>query len=244
MLVFNEERLVPTDLNVLVFAMEDESGYFYIHRSLYDQAVILNDLYRDNVSELIQTLSGDTQIRDDVEYFMSKAPEPISILGPFLLLVKEPIDTFIDMAGALSVISMQCDLRNMIRVPAEVRASLKYSLHIKEEYQLSWDRFLASSIPYKKPVLLSPYEQTPVATTEQPVAVNDPAAPVVTVNEKGEEVIDLTDAFEEFDALFASSSEDGKDAEVASEESSAEETKAPETPPKKLSGLDLVRSFI
>ncbi len=245
MLVFHAERLVPTDINVLVFAMEHDSGYFYVHRSLYDQAVILNDLYKDGVNSLCQLLGNDDTMRDDVEYFMDKAPEPIRILGPFLLMVKEPLEAFVDMVGAISVISTQCDLRNMIKVPAEVRASLKYSLHIREEYQLSWDRFIASCVPYTPPVLVSAYGQAPAVAPGQSVISEEEAEEEDEWAAFARESGFSPEELEELKSYVPGSVSDADDAEATETQEVSEIKEEPaDEPPKKLSGLDIVRSFL
>lgn len=169
MIVFHEERIVPTDVNVLVFAGANSSGYFYVHRNLYDQAVVISHLYDEDITKLCEELGGSSEMRDDVEYFYQMTPSPIRALAPFLLLVKENVDNYVDMVGAIHVMSTQFDLLKMISVPESVRASLKFNLRITEEYQLAWDRFIGSSMTYSKPVLLPPYasqislEGTPVS---------------------------------------------------------------------------------
>ena len=104
MLIYSEQRLVPTDVNMLVIRGKEE-GYFYIHRSLYDQAVIINDIYKDTPELLRKAITGSEDTRDDVELFMSNAPSPINMLGPYLLLVKEQLEDFVDMVGAIHVMS-------------------------------------------------------------------------------------------------------------------------------------------
>lgn len=248
MLVFNEERLVPTDINVMVFSGKDESGYFYVHRSLYDQAVIINDIYKDNIRGLYELLGGEGGIRDDVEFFMSKTPEPIRILGPFLLLVKEPIERFIDMVGAIHVMATQCDLRNMLRVPKEIRASLKYSLHITEEYQLSWDRFLVSSVPYMKPVLVSAYAQMPERVDSEEVPT---PASVIPEEDEGEYIQMMRMLGAPQEEIDAVKNGDVKFVELESNAEAVDDMPAvsdtlpePKEPKKQLRGLDIVRSFL
>ena len=105
MLIFSEEHYVPTDINMMVLKGRNDEGYFYIHRMLYDQAVILNDIYGDDPKNLIMAITNKTDSRADVDYFLEHAPVPINIFGPYLLLVKEEITDFIDMIGAIHVMS-------------------------------------------------------------------------------------------------------------------------------------------
>lgn len=142
MLIFSEEHYVPTDINMMVLKGRNDEGYFYIHRMLYDQAVILNDIYGDDPKNLIMAITNKTDSRADVDYFLENAPVPINIFGPFLLLVKEEITDFIDMIGAIHVMSMPINLRAMLKVPYNMRTNVyQFSLSIKEEYKLAWDRW-------------------------------------------------------------------------------------------------------
>lgn len=153
MLIFSEKRLVPTEINMLVLKTAD-GGYLYIHRALYDQAVILNHIYKDNVVGLIETLTQQKYSRSDVDLFMEMVPSPIKILGPFLLLVHEDLEEFVDMVGAIHVMSGPIDFVNMLEIPPEMRKTPTFSLSIKEEYQLAWDRFMVNAIPYSEDMFL------------------------------------------------------------------------------------------
>lgn len=272
MLVFHEERLVPTDVNVLVFAGKNDTGYFYVHRSLYDQAVIISDKYGDDIQQLYALLGGGDEMRDDVSYFMSVTPEPLRSLGPFLLLVKENIDNFIDMVGAIHVMSTQFDLRKMLTVPESLRVTLMFNLRITEEYQLSWDRFIASSMPYTKPVLLPPYVQqrddSPTATSTEDTAKESeddfvpdeedaelaelmaifgaPADQIEAVRRGEAELIDTSEKYAtNSTAEVAVAPENTSGTLESSNEITAEESVVEEEIENKpLTGLDLVRSFI
>lgn len=148
MLIYNEERFVPTEVNMLVIRGRNNVGFFYIHRSLYDQAVILNDIYGEDIEMLIEAITGNTDTRDDVQFFLENAPTPINIFAPFLLLVKEPLTEFKDMIGAIHVMSGPMNFRKMLKIPFEMRNTPTFSLSIREEYVLAWDMFLQNVIPY------------------------------------------------------------------------------------------------
>lgn len=150
MLIYSKERLVTTDVNMMVIRAKDNDGYFYIHRSLYDQAVILHDIYADERDSLIQLLTGSIGHRADADYFMDNVPSPINMFGAFLLLVKEEITEFVDMVGAIHVMSGPINLRAMIKIPREMRNTPTFSLSIKEEYELAWDRFFMNTMPYSE----------------------------------------------------------------------------------------------
>ena len=149
MLIYSKERLVPTDVNMMVLRSKNNEGFFYIHRALYDQAVVINDIYGEDPSNLILALTNKEESRADVDYFLENAPYPIHILGPFLLLVKEELTDFVDMIGAIHVMSGPLSLRGMLKIPYELRnMNPSFSLSIKEEYQLAWDRFFQNAMPY------------------------------------------------------------------------------------------------
>lgn len=149
MIIYSEERCVPTDINMMVIRGEKNHGYFYVHRLLYDQAVILYDSYSDDIDYMVSNIIGTTDMRDDVAFFLDNVPVPLNIFGPFLLLVKEPLTKLEDMVGAIHVMSMMINFRAMFLVPEEIRnRAPKFSLSIKEEYELAWDRFFQNAIPY------------------------------------------------------------------------------------------------
>lgn len=148
MLIYNENRYVATETNMMIIRSKNNDGYYYIHRNLYDQAVVLYDKYGEDYKELCEVITGKEGSRPDVDRFVEELPKPINILGCFLLLVENEIDSMLDMIGAIHVMSTSIDFRKTIRVPAEMRASIEFSLSIREEYELPWDRFLKESIPW------------------------------------------------------------------------------------------------
>lgn len=149
MLIYSEDRYVPTDINMMVIRGEKNTGYFYIHRLLYDQAVVLYDIYNDDIEFMINSIIGKSDMRDDVAYFLDNVPAPLCIFGPFLLLVKEPLTELKDMVGAIHVMSMMINFRGMLKVPEEIRNKTpRFSLSIREEYELAWDRFFQTTLPY------------------------------------------------------------------------------------------------
>lgn len=152
MLIYSKKRYTPTDINMMVIAGND--GYYYVHRALYDQAVILHDMYKDNISGLVDILKPGAEITESIHRFVTEVPAPINVLGAFLILVKEDITSLVDMVGAIHVMSGPLDLRKMITVPIEMRQAIQFSLSITEEYQPAWDRFFVTAIPYgEQPVM-------------------------------------------------------------------------------------------
>lgn len=146
MLIYSEQRLVPTDVNMMVIA--GMNGFFYVHRALYDQAVILDDIYSEEHELLIKAITNSTESRADVDRFFTEVPRPLNIFAPFLLLVKEEIEDIVDMIGAIHAMSGPINLRKMLKVPFDMRNTPSFSLSIRDEYQLAWDRFFMNTMPY------------------------------------------------------------------------------------------------
>lgn len=150
MLIYSEERYIATEVNMMLLRAKDNVGYFYVHRGLYDQAVILDDIYGETPEKLVEELCGETTMRADVAYVVENLPKPINILGCFLCLVAEELIDPIDMIGAIHVMSGPLNLRKVVQIPKEVRNSFTFSLTIKEEYELAWDRFFKEAIPFDR----------------------------------------------------------------------------------------------
>lgn len=162
MLICSAKRYYPTDVNMLV--LEKDGLYFYVHRSLYDQAVILDDmLSRIGIDEMCMKIKRSKPV-PMVYDFIAKAPKPISALGCFLVLVTEPLTDFIDMCGAIHVMSGPLNFRRMIDLPVELQNSIQFSLSVKEEYELSWDRWFDLN---ETPAVVS----KPIATDDSEVEV-------------------------------------------------------------------------
>lgn len=173
MLIYSKDRLVPTDVNMMVIRAKDNVGYFYIHRALYDQAVVIHDIYGEEPVNLIKALTGKEESRSDVDYFLENVPAPINIFGPYLLLIKDELEIFEDMVGAIHVMSGPLHLRNMLKIPFEMRNAMpSFSLSIKEEYQLAWDRFFQNTMPYSIDMFhrqeVSPMNGVQTTTVDQP----------------------------------------------------------------------------
>lgn len=167
MLIYSKDRYVPTDVNMIVLRGLNDEGFYYVHRTLYDQAVVLYDMYIDQIEVLIKAITNKTESRDDVDFFLQNVPAPINILGPFLLLVTKPLDDLVDMVGAIHVMSGPLSFRKMLQIPYDMRnMNPSFSLSIREEYKLSWDRFFITTIPYTDD-LLAP---KPVVEAAHPTA--------------------------------------------------------------------------
>ncbi len=175
MLVVSPKRLVPVQINTTVLQGED-GNYYYLHRDLYDQLVVLADAYDygARMDLLIKSLTGeDRALPDNVKNFFDTVPLPVKMAAPYLLLVNgvEQLETIEDMCGALTVISMSINLRRILKVDKSIRAAVTFSLHIREEYRTHWDRFFQENPEFGTAVTLPPpppanaFIPTPEGTT-------------------------------------------------------------------------------
>lgn len=148
MLTISETRYVPVKPNYIV--LQDADGYFYyINRTLYDEAIVLTDRYGQSISTLIKLIGGNSDFQC-VESFVIRAPKSISILGYFLALLSEDIeDDYTDVVGALDLITSNLDPRTFIKQPAEIRQSVNFGMSIRNEYMDSWEMFFDSCYEYE-----------------------------------------------------------------------------------------------
>jgi hypothetical protein len=217
MLIYSREKVLPSIVNMIV--LQDAQGaYYYVHRSLYDQSVILTDRYAENPEALVRALGRDTELlaAECVDVFMSIAPSPLKILGYFLYII-DGIDlaefTLEDICGALHVMSSSVDFRRMLKIPRETRAGIKFSLSVKEEYEVMWDRFLLESSEHEY-----------VASSRQ---ISAPISQELSVNnaETEEDFLALFDEPLDFGLDFSEPEEVKQEEEVAV---AIEEQKKPE----------------
>lgn len=177
MLILSDKRYVPTAVNMIV--LQDNVGrFYYVHRSLYDQAVILHDSYTEPAT-IYGLLGHGEAIPEACKLFAETVPAPLNVLAPFLTLVKghEELTTLEDMCGAISAMSMSVNFRQMLRVPLMVRQSVKFSLLVREEYRVQWDRFFAETPTLEQVSFSTPREPaalgTFVAHTAEPTTAAD-----------------------------------------------------------------------
>lgn len=123
-----------------------DGDYFYCHRDTYDKAVILSDRY---TLESISKLLPKTQSEDNITTFYETLPAPLKILAPFLNLVKGEIEEDVrTYCGVLQVITSAIDIRKYVKVDAALRNEVSFSLSITEEFEMAWDSFFLTCIPY------------------------------------------------------------------------------------------------
>lgn len=205
MLIRSDTRYVPTAVNMIVLQGED-GAYYYLHRSLYDQCVILRDQYINLIPSFYKLLGFEGEHPKVCDTFMDAVPEPLDILAPFLAIITdcEKLDNIDDMCGAISSMSMSVDFRKMFKVPATVRASIKFSLSVREEYRVQWDRFFVETPTFEQVYSGEAHtvRSAPVVPDEDYVGIIEEDGEAVKVNYTGgsysmDDLMGMLDAAEE-----------------------------------------------
>lgn len=171
MIVASETRYVPVTPGYLT--LQDSEGlYYYVHRTFFEQAVVMNDRYGEDIETLRNQIGGNSDFVA-VSKFVEYVPKPINIMGYFLALLEDDIEDFEDIIGAMDVISTALNLRKLIKQPASIRQSVSFGMSIQSEYQDSWDLFFQNCYEYDwmKSMLSGggsrPSESSPVRRSSQ-----------------------------------------------------------------------------
>lgn len=166
MIVISEERFYTVNPNIIM--LESNERYFYSHRNVYDQAVILNHLYSASPDKVLSELDPDIKQNDKAyQWLKENLPKPLNILSAFVYLVDTDLgDNYEDYCGALQVITSQISTVNYVKLDKSIRSGLSWSSSIKEEYRMSWDIFFQSSsktmfTPTRQTETVSSVEDTP-----------------------------------------------------------------------------------
>lgn len=135
--------------------LSKDDNYFYVHRDVYDKAVVLSDRYEPEA--LLGALDA-TNNEETIDWLYSELPKPINILSTFLGLIQDGLEADLEKCcGALHAITSVIDVREFVKQPKELRKSIEFSLSILEEYEMSWERFFLSSISYDERNQVIPY---------------------------------------------------------------------------------------
>lgn len=221
MLIASKTRYVPVAVNMMTLQGEDGT-YYYVHRSLYDRCIALRDTYHSIPKSLYISLGLKAEHPAVCDKFMESMPEPLDILGPYLALIADvdQLESIEDMCGALSVMSMQIDFRKMLKFPAELRSSIKFSLRIKEEYAVEWDRFFQETPTYES------IYSSPKSVSLQEALADEEDSDTIYLDE-------ITgDGFGDYSAFMPKEDQEEEEEEEEAEEEEAEAT---------ASGFDLLR---
>lgn len=127
---------------IRLFIEEDDDNVIYVSRQIYNQAVVLADRFEGDCTMLAEKLQiGDNQSLA-VEYFIEIAPEPLSMLAPFLAFVSDKLELPCDLevlCGALHQISTVINFEHIVKVPKEIRANVDFTKRFIQGYVESWE---------------------------------------------------------------------------------------------------------
>lgn len=149
MIVVSEDRYVPVSPEYMV--LQDVDGfYYYVHRTFYEQSVIMEDRYGGAIETLRKLIGGNSDF-EAIEIYKKYVPKPMNIMGYFLALLENDITDFIDIIGAMDTIASAINLRNLIKQPASIRQQVTFGVSVENEYKDIWTLFFNTScIPYTR----------------------------------------------------------------------------------------------
>lgn len=146
----NGDRLVPATVNAITLQIDDES-YLYVDKTTYEQAVIIDNKYRDDYDGLTKLIGVKNNL-PEIDFLNTTLPAPMNILAPFLTLLEDNVKldgTVEQLIGCLHVISRNIDFTGFLKIPAEIRRGVSFNGHITSEYELQWKEFINECIPYQ-----------------------------------------------------------------------------------------------
>ena len=153
MLVLSNERVVPSQPNVLTLTTND-GRYLYVHCKVYGDAAIIADKFGRSTEALVSVINeGATEVPAIVTEVYELLPHPVNILAYYLLLIKtinvEEL-TVEEAIGALHAISNCLDFRLFPTLLAETRKNVRFTMMLVDEYKLSYDQFFQTAIPFER----------------------------------------------------------------------------------------------
>ena len=162
MLIMSTKRLYPLDTNVFAI-IDNDSNYYYVHRTLYDQAVLLWDKYKGKYE-------GKTETCKDLYEVL---PAPLNILSMVFDLMPEIDDIDLeleDFCGMIHMLSSYINIKLLLEVPEEVRVKVHLDPAALLNYRLYWDRFINES---QQTTVTSTSISTPIVTEKEVIEEDD-----------------------------------------------------------------------
>lgn len=198
MLVLSNERVVPSQPNVLTLTTND-GRYLYVHCKVYGDAAIIADKFGRSKEALISVISeGATEVPAIITEVYELLPHPVNILAYYLLLIKtinvEEL-TVEEAIGALHAISNCLDFRLFPTLLAETRKNVRFTMMLVDEYKLSYDQFFQTAIPFERLT-------TTVSSSRGPLA-EEGVSPASDDTEEEEEEVEYEDEEDEIAAMLA-----------------------------------------
>lgn len=142
MILYTEEKMKLGNNDAIVLDIPDGSGYIYVTRSVYDQALLLNERFEGDINILRQHLRTAGAHIVEARFFADNAPKPLNILAPFLGLIDTDVvieSSVKEICGVLNQLAMTINFNNFTKVPYEVRADVKFSKSIVADYERVWE---------------------------------------------------------------------------------------------------------
>ena len=148
LIVCSDKYLLPVVGGVITLQVDD-SLMIYVHRSLYDVAVVLKDRY-ETKDRLIEAI-GFVNNMDAINMFYKECPDPINILAPFLSYINPTLETeftFEFCVGALHTLHRTLDMRGSLKVEPQLRRSVRITVRPEDDYLLQWGVLLREWFDY------------------------------------------------------------------------------------------------
>lgn len=166
MIVYSKQKVLSLLPDIVPIDGENEE-FFYVLRSVYDEAVILDNTYEVEALKSKVNTENNTKA---YEYLLECLPHPINILSPFICLVKDELELDIrTLCGVLSVILSTMSAVKFVSEDIRLRRSIEYSGKIVNEFELSWKKFFSMKVDYstieelmKEPEIHEKVKETPV----------------------------------------------------------------------------------
>ena len=146
MILYKKENISLLQQNIIMLEYENSNsmipdGFIYVSQSTYDEALLLFDRFEGESGILKKVLNVTNHI-DAIKFFHKYAPKPISILAPFLGLIREDIELKEDiemLCGMLHQMSQIINFNSFTKVPLDVRADIVFTKSMLNNYKKSWE---------------------------------------------------------------------------------------------------------
>lgn len=222
MIYFSEKEKVLFRPNIIRLDLINDSGYIYVTRNTYDQALLLAEKCGYDLQSVMRSLALSNLQSGAVSKLFELLPRPINMLAPFLNLIDGTVTLDVNdteqLIGVLSYISTIINFNEMLNAPKELRTGITYTKSILYNYQTQYNDFETSYIEHITPV------QQVTAPTVNPIQMVMPEQEIKeqvlesgSINSSSENVV-YTNA--EYDAWVAETM-----AALAAEEAAAKANK-------------------
>lgn len=151
MILFKEIKMYFEDYRVIrVYGEHDgKPFYMYVSKDVFQQAVILFDWYQGDIQEVLNALEVEHKNIKAIEQFFEIAPEPLNILGAYLVYAPEMENFDFEVAcGYLHQMSKLIDFNEFSKLPTDVRNLMKFRPVFLNKYEQSWELLQKEAIVF------------------------------------------------------------------------------------------------